>query len=275
MWENFMIELIKSYVDKTKTPAEQMHQLREALQILVLKVLYDIHGFKHLTFTGGTALRIVFQIPRYSEDLDFSLSYPPSFHFENIYQQLVAQLTQHYGLKLTASMDAETNVYKIHLKFSELLWAFKLSGHKNENLLIKIEIDIKPPPGGIVALSLLNQAYTFTVSHFDLPSLFATKLHDCFFRKYTKGRDVYDLIWYLARRVVPNFTLLNAAVLQTQKFDLGVDAGNFKDYLLKGINGFDMEKARADIERFLINKSELDLFKKETLKKVVESLDYV
>ena len=270
-----MFDVIKDYVDKTRNPAEQTHQLREALQIVILRVLYDIGAFEHLTFTGGTALRLVYKIPRYSEDLDFSLTQRKGFNFESVYQGLVTQLTKYYGLKPDASMAAEGNVYKIELKFSQVLWELKLAPMKNQNLFIKLEIDTQAPEGGIVALSLLPQFLSFTVSHFDLPSLFATKLHACFFRKYTKGRDVYDFIWYLARRVVPNFPLLNSTVRQTQNVDLGVNASNFKTYLLKGIEGFDMDKAKADIERFLINKTELALFKKETLRNVVESLDYI
>ena len=77
-------------------------------------------------------------------------------------------------------------------------------------------MDTNPPKGGRTAETPLNKTYIFSVRHFDLPSMLATKLHACFYRKYTKGRDFYDLVWYLGRKVFPNLELLNNAIQQTE-----------------------------------------------------------
>ena len=63
---------------------------------------------------------------------------------------------------------------------------------------------------------MLNKEFLIGINHFDLPSLFAGKLHAVLCRKYTKGRDFYDLLWYLGKKIEPNYLLLNNALEQTQ-----------------------------------------------------------
>ena len=136
--------------------------------------------------------------------------------------------------------------------------------------MIKIDIDTNPPLGSTTQLSLINEmSFVFTATHFDLPSLYATKLHACFYRKYVKGRDFYDLIWYLGKGISPNFTVLNNAIIQTQKQDLKISEKTFKEFLLKGLSKIDFTKARKDVERFLIDKSELRLINADVIKSAI------
>jgi hypothetical protein len=107
-----------------------------------------------------------------------------------------------------------------------------------------------------------SEVFVFTVLRFDLASLYATKLHACFFRKYTKGRDIYDLIWYLGKELLPNFTLLNNAIEQTEGKNSTLNRDNFKEFLIRKIEEIDFIKAKKDVERFLVDKDELRLFNK-------------
>ena len=114
---------------------------------------------------------------------------------------------------------SERNVHSSFLKFSGLLKELGISSLRDQKISIKIEIDTLPPQGGDIVTTLVNRTYMFSVTHFDLSSMYATKFHACFYRKFTKGRDFYDFIWYLTKKVKPNYTLLNNAIKQTQKKD--------------------------------------------------------
>lgn len=266
-----MLDIIKKQLDQRASREEQANQTREFLQMLILKIIYDLGYFKYLVFTGGTALRIIYGLQRYSEDLDFSLVHKKGYSFKHFFEELIKQLTQNYGFKVSHKARDQKTVHAVDLKFDDLLFDLGLSSHRPQKLYIKIEIDSNPPQGGITAISLVSRSFVFPVTHFDLPSLFATKLHACFFRRYTKGRDVYDLIWYLGKDLLPNFENLNHAIKQTQKESAIVTPQNFKEILLKHIDEIDFAAAQRDVERFLIDKSELRLFNRDILKKAVES----
>jgi hypothetical protein len=158
------------------------------------------------------------------------------------------------------------------LRFPGVLKAIGLSPLESQKLSIKLEVDTNPPKGGHVQTRIIQRAYVFNVAHFDLPSMFATKLHACFYRTYLKGRDYYDFIWYMGNKVKPNFTLLNNAIAQTQGTNPAIDEGNFKEFLLKGIEKVDFQEAQKDVERFLEDKSELRLFDATLIKSSIEAV---
>lgn len=266
-----MLEIIKNQIDSQKTNEENINQLREFLQILILKIIYDSGAFKYLSFTGGTALRILYNLQRYSEDLDFSLIQKKGFSFKHVHDDLKTQLTKNYGLKVITKATSTKTVQAIDLKFNEILFSLKLVPNKNQNLYIKVEIDSNPPKGGKTKLSLVSKSFVFTVTHFDLPSLYATKLHACLYRKFTKGRDIYDLIWYLGQKLNPNFTLLNHAIEQTTHENPQINEKNWKEFLLNKIEKVDFEAAKKDVEKFIIDKAELKLFNKKILKSIIAS----
>src|SRR3989338_7410974 len=101
--------------------------------------------------------------------------------------------------------------------------------------------------------------YTFTVVHYDIPSLYASKLCACFFRKYVKGRDFYDLVWYLGKKATPNFELLNNAMRQIDSKAQTVTEENFKEFLKAQLAKIDFTSVRKDVARFLVDKEELKL----------------
>ncbi|MCG8431806.1 MAG: nucleotidyl transferase AbiEii/AbiGii toxin family protein [Candidatus Omnitrophica bacterium] len=259
-----MIEVIKQQFAKDAPTEERLNRTREFLQLLCLNILYDKGHFERLAFTGGTALRVVYGLRRFSEDIDFSLLHKKGYSFPAVSDDLLKELHLS-GLKAESKPKYEKTVHSTMLKFPGILKEVGVSALKDQKLSIKLDVDTNPPQGGKVEHSLIQKTHIFSVTHFDLASLFATKLHACFYRSYIKGRDIYDFIWYLARKVEPDFVLLNNAIRQTQGKDPGICKEKFRDFLLRGFEKVDFTAARKDVERFLEDKNELKLFDKERI----------
>lgn len=267
-----MIEVLKEQFTASMSREDKENRLREFLQILILKVLHDKGWFENLVFVGGTALRILFNVRRFSEDLDFSLINPAGYDFEKLCGELHKEIELH-GLKMEKTLKKVKTVNNALLKFPGLLNELGISPLPGQKLSIKLEVDTNPPPGGKIENSLVNKTYIFYVKHYDLSSMFATKISACFYRKYLKGRDFYDLIWYLARKVTPDYALLNNAIRQTQgKAPSALGGHNIKEFLLNNLKKTDLEKAAKDVERFLDDKSELKLFNYELIKDSIDSV---
>lgn len=266
-----MIEVLKEQFTASMSREDKENRLREFLQILVLKILHDKGWFENLVFVGGTALRILFNVRRFSEDLDFSLTNPAGYDFEKLCEEIHKEIELH-GIKMEKALKKVKTVNNVMLKFPGLLNELGISPLSGQKLSIKLEVDTNPPEGGKIENSLINKTYVFYVRHFDLSSMFATKISACFYRKYLKGRDFYDLIWYLARKVTPDYALLNNAIQQTQGKAPGVDARNIKEFLLNNLKKTDLKKAAEDVERFLDDKNELKLFNYELIKDSIYSV---
>lgn len=265
-----MLELIRKQIKDFPTREEKINHLREFLQILILKIIYDLGYFKNLSFVGGTALRVLYDLRRFSEDLDFSLSGKRSYSFYEFGDAIQKQL-ENYGLNVDIKKQDKNVVQNMDIKFKDLLFELGLSQLKQEKLYIKLEIDSNPPKGAATELSLVNKTFIFTIAHYDLPSLYATKLHACFFRKYVKGRDFYDLIWYLGKRIEPNFALLNNAIHQTHGPGKSINSDNFILFLRDELAKVDFSAVKKDVQRFLEDKQELKLLNKETILKLAKT----
>ena len=268
-----MIEILKKQFTENMSPEEKLNKLREFLQIMALKILYDKGFLNKLAFVGGTALRVLYDIRRFSEDLDFSLIQKKDYDFLELNAKLMRGFKL-YGLSVEGKPKNKEKsiVHSTFLKFSGLLRSVGLSALESQKLFIKFEIDTNPPKGGNITTTLVNKTYIINITHFDLPSAFATKLHACFYRKFTKGRDFYDFIWYMSRKTKPNYTLLNNAIEQTEGSNAYLNEDNFKEFLLKNIEKIDFDQAKKDVERFLEDKSELKLFDKKLIINSIESI---
>ena len=266
-----MIELLKQQINDRMPYEEKLNRVRELLQIICLKIIYDRGYFDNLSFVGGTALRILFNMRRFSEDLDFSLINKKGYNFSELNSQLVKEFKL-LGLNLEAKPKEERIVNSSMLKFEGLLKELGMSMLKTQKFSIKLEIDTNPPEGWHLENTIVNKVYLLNIMHFDLPSMFATKLHACFYRKYLKGRDFYDLVWYIGKKTVPNFTVLNNAFKQAQGKDAGLNKDNFKSFLLEKIEKINFEETKKDVERFLEDKSELALLDYKLVRDSIEAV---
>jgi len=261
-----MIDFLKQQISRETSAETKANLLREHLQLLCLKIMHDKDYFRDVAFVGGTALRILYDMKRFSEDLDFSVINKGGYSFQEIITGLLRELKLN-GLEAEAKKKTSRTIQEGALRFPGLLKEMGLSALEKQKLSIRLEVDSNPPAGWRVENTVINKAYILNITHYDLPSLYATKLHACFFRRYTKGRDFYDLLWYLGKRVKPNYELLNNAVRQTEGEDLDLSGRNIGGFLAGKLERTDFALVRKDVERFLEDRNELRLLEKQVFLK--------
>ncbi|MBI4356312.1 MAG: nucleotidyl transferase AbiEii/AbiGii toxin family protein, partial [Gammaproteobacteria bacterium] len=143
-----------------------------------------------------------------------------------------------------------------------------LSSHSSQKLSIKIEIDQKPPSGFKTVFSMVNKEYLIGIQHYDLPSMFSGKLHAILCRSYAKGRDYYDWLWFVGKKIEPNLVLLEQAILQTEGKKLILDKANLAKLLCEKVQSVDFKKIKRDILPFLMDSSELRFFEESVFLKL-------
>jgi len=240
---------------------------REYLQARMLLALQDCGAFTHWAFVGGTALRFLYQLPRYSEDLDFSLVTPEADaafgkRMESVRVDLHAEA---YDIEVKVRSGAA--VAAALVKFRGLLHELRLSPHRDEVLAVKVEIDARPPAGAVTETRLVRRFVMLNLLHHDRPSLLAGKLHAILSRKYTKGRDLYDLVWYLADAdwPPPNLAQLNNALRQTGWQGPEATPENWKRLVADKLQTIDWSAALRDVSPFLERKQDAALVSRSVI----------
>lgn len=265
-----MKDLLLKNLKELKTKEEKYNFAREFLQELILQIIDRQGYFKYLAFVGGTALRMAHGLPRFSEDLDFSLVNGRGFNFAAFLKIIKKELELNgYAINEKAGKK-EKAVLSEFIRFKGLLQELGLTAHRNEKLFIKLEIDSNPPSGFETEVALVNKSFLFKVRCYNPASLFASKLHAVLFRKYEKGRDWYDLIWFLTRRTPINYRLLSNAATQTEKRTFSLEPKTTKELLQEKINRVNFPRLLRDIQPFLEKKEEAEYFKKDIFSRAVE-----
>lgn len=265
-----MIDVIRQQFTEAMPRHVRLNKTREFLQALCLKIMSERGSFDRVAFLGGTALRMMFQLRRFSEDLDFSLLKNGAMDVAALSAEFTKSFRL-YGFQAEAKIKAVGAVRSVLLKFPGLLKELGLSPLKDEKLAIKWDVDMDPPQGGVSVSGMVNKYFIFRVVHYDLPSLFAGKLHACLFRNYTKGRDWYDFIWYVSKKIRPNIALLRNAVLQTEKKEIELDEAGVGDFLIKSLKQVDLKAASKDVERFLEDPAELAIFDPDAIVQTIRN----
>lgn len=262
-----------------KSVDDSVRALREIIQEVALLGLWRAKFFEHAAFYGGTALRILYGLDRFSEDLDFSLLAPsPNFNLARYMASLEEELLA-FGFNVRVEMvdkAVESAVQSAFLKANtrnELLVieaGEELMGQvaAGQVLKVKIEVDTDPPPGFSTLTRYLLQPIPFAVRSYSLPDLFAGKMHALLFRKWknrVKGRDWYDLVWYAA-----NHPQLNLAHLEQRMRQTGHWSGNerlspaaFSSLLFETIDRLDVNQARRDVTPFVKDQQMLALWSRD------------
>lgn len=268
-------EWIESYTPKTNEDYNQA--LREIMQQVALAGLYRGCFFEKASFYGGTALRIFYGLNRFSEDLDFSLlKEDPEFSLDTYLKYIEEEFTA-LGLKVsvrTKVKSVESNIESAFLK-SETIWSELLLEYSlpqiglthSPSIKIKIEVDTRPPMGFETEEKLLLKPYSFYVKCFKKEDLFAGKMHALLFRKWknnVKGRDWYDLEWYIQKGISLNLNhfLLRAKDSGDWQYDT-ITEREFRELMNHRIEEVDIEKAKADVIRFIANPNQLDIWTKQ------------
>lgn len=256
-----MIDLIQQRLDNyhAGNPVEEEQALKEILQEVALYALWRAGFFEVAAFQGGTSLRILHKLPRFSEDLDFILKQPSTEFQWGVYLEALITGLQEFGLQseVLDKSRMDQNIRKALLKDNSVGQQLNLAfyqGHSDRKLKIKLEIDVNPPQGSGYEYSYLDFPLDFEVCHQDLGSNFALKIHALLCRPYVKGRDWYDFNWYVKQKISPNLPHLQAALVQYgpwQGEELAVDIDWVEKALLDKIGKIDWADATQDVERFL------------------------
>jgi hypothetical protein len=212
-----MKEYLAALVRDAPTPAHGRNVAREYLQARILGALQRAGAMIPLAFHGGTALRFLYATPRYSEDLDFALERAPEQYDLRAYLQAIRADLQAEGYGVEIRVNKHKVVHSAWVRFGGLYYELDLSPHRDEVLAVKLEVDTRPPAGAGLATTVVRRHVILQLQHHDQASLLAGKLHAILQRPYLKGRDLYDLLWYLSDPdwPAPNLTLLNNALAQT------------------------------------------------------------
>lgn len=256
------IKMIQDRLDSygCRSTLEEEQALREITQEIALAALGRTDFFQKAGFQGGTCLRIFHGVNRFSEDLDFALQKPSaSFELKPYLNVLAKELTAYsYELEMDDRSKVDQAVRMAFVKDdslgNQLRLNYKPAAGPLRKLRIKLEVDTNPPAGAAFETKYLDFPFPSAVCVFDLPSLFAGKLHALLCREYLKGRDWYDFIWYTARKTPVNYELLAHSLEQLgpwQGQQLDVERDWCVGQLRAKIEATDWGRAREDVRRFI------------------------
>jgi hypothetical protein len=243
-----------------------LNVLREYLQSRILGQMQETGAFVPLAFMGGTALRFLYGIGRFSEDLDFTLERDrEGFAFRDMLERVDSGLRREgYDVRVKVN-DAKT-VAKADLGFGGLLFEAGLSAHPDEVLWVKLEVDTDPPAGAGLSVTTVDRFGLLRLQHHDVSSLFAGKIAAVLAREYTKGRDLWDLMWYLSQtpRLEPTAILLRNALLQTAPALAEETSRDWRAALRLRLETVDWDDARRDVAPFLEQSRDIALIEHST-----------
>lgn len=262
-----MKERLKDLVRANSDATEARNRIREYLQAEILASLQRSGAMIPLAFQGGTALRFLYSIRRFSEDLDFALERPEhGYDFRKILKAAQSDLARE-GYAVEARVSDQRVVHNAFLRFPGLLSELGLSPHANEIFSIKLEVDTRPPAGASLATTLVRTHQTLRLQHHDQASLLAGKLHAILQRPYPKGRDIYDLIWYLSDPgwPPPNLALLNNALAQTGWNRGTLTPEDWRQAVRARLEELDWARIVADVRPFLESAADVSLLNRDNL----------
>lgn len=252
---------------ENRDPLQALNHAREYLQARMLLLLQRAGAMIPLAFQGGTALRFLYGLRRFSEDLDFSLEKKGKGYDLKEYMRIIQRDLTHEGYRIDVRLNEQKSVHSALVKFKGLPYELGWSMLPDENLSIKIEVDSNPPQGANLKTTLIRRFEMLQLQHHDKASLLAGKLHALLQRGHTKGRDLYDLMWYLADKSwpEPNLPLLRNALRQTGYQAAMPDEKNWKEVIRAKMEIIDWGAAVRDVRPFLEDPREAELLTKKNL----------
>lgn len=244
--------------------------------------------FEKAAFYGGTALRILYGLDRFSEDLDFILIKPDlNFDFSPYLEGMEKELRS-FGFNMEVSTKVKSfetsvvsafmkiNTLELYLSIGEETGSYK--PNPDEKIKIKLEVDIDPPPHAQYINELVISPVSFYVLTLKKSYLFAGKMHALLYRAWkgrVKGRDWYDLIWYIQKKIPLSLTYLESCMKQAG--NLGpkesLDQERLIQMLKEKIKTLDFESAKMDMKSFIADSEKLNLWTKEFFENLINHLE--
>jgi predicted nucleotidyltransferase component of viral defense system len=258
---------------------DSLKALREVMQEIALLGLWRSKFFEKAAFYGDSALRVLYGLDRFSEDLDFSLlEKKDDFDLADYTGALKRELASfgfavHIESKLkqpgaaiqSAFLKADTRTQMISVEFEKSLVK---QVPRNQVLKIKLEVDTDPPPGFSAETRYLLRPVPFAVRTFSLPDLFAGKMHAVLCREWksrVKGRDWYDLVWFAAYHPELHLSHLEQRMRQTGHWTgpSPLTEAEFRGLLAGRIDSFDVGQIRREVEPFVKDPAALAVWSRE------------
>lgn len=292
---NIHLAIAKMLEKYDLSSAEKTYEaLREILQEIVLLGLYRAGFFDHALFYGGTALRILYGLDRFSEDLDFSLIEANDTFDLSVYEDTVIEALHSFGFEVTiqlkntegtiksAFLKGNTSQHLINIEAPEDI--VKTFG-QGRLVKIKLEVDTQPPLDFESEKKTLLVPSPFIINTMTLPSLFAGKMHAILCRNWTsrpKGRDWYDLVWYISHGYELDIKHLSARLQQScdwqEKQGITIPKDINEEYILKllkiRIEDLDVTAAKRDVEVFIADIRVLDVWSREFFMDILEQIRF-
>ena len=284
---NIIEQMLEKY--QINSTNDEINALKEIIQEIVLSGLSRGKFFESAAFYGGTALRIFYKLDRFSEDLDFALLSPnPNFNLSDYFVYIENELKS-YGLNLeidTKQKNTVSNITSAFVKGNTIEHILKFFPNENEhkynqilkNIKIKFEVDINPLLGATYEEKYKLLPSPHQIKLYDKESLFAGKIHAILCRnwkKRTKGRDLYDYIFFLANNTKVNLNLLKNKLLASnyidQSFDLNINS--LKELLTKKFNEIDYKEVKEDVIPFIKDTKSLDLWSSDFFTSITSNID--
>jgi len=282
--------MIKEWIEEYNPQNEEeiLSALREIMQEITLAALSRTDFFEKAAFYGGTALRIFYGLDRYSEDLDFSLLKPDSNFSIEPYFKVVLDEFKSLGLTVSIREKKKTKQTAIDSAFlkAETIWQeivlediIKETGvRSNKAVKIKIEVDRQPPLNSQTEEKLLLRPFSFYVRCFTKPSLFAGKMHALLFRKWknrVKGRDWYDLEWYIKKGIPLDVHHFLARAKDTKDWeDDSISNEQIIELVDTKIKSVSFKSIKEDVVRFIENDEVLNIWSPKYFKDLINKMKF-
>jgi len=267
------------------------HALREILQELVLCALWRAKFFEHALFYGGTALRVLHGLDRFSEDMDFSLLRPNDDFQLVTFGKAITEELRSWGFQVDLQIKAKSQITPIQSAFLKTDTTLAMlvveapadlvqMGQGTRQLKIKIEVDTNPPLDFAEETRLLLQPIPFSVRTMMLPSLFAGKMHAVLCRVWgqrVKGRDWYDMVWYVGRAIPLQLSHLEARMRQSGHYASSAPLSRdvLLDLLSQRIGSLNISSAQHDVQNFVQHPDSLSLWSHDFFLQVAERIQVV
>lgn len=278
--------LIAKY--KPTTAQEFENALKATIQEITLAGLARAHFFEKAAFYGGTALRIFYGLPRFSEDLDFTLlSEQHDFSLKSYFNS-VSETLGSFGLEVEIEeidKKIKTDVDSAFLKANTKIHFLKIEAGKkfadkiqsNKKISVKFEVDTTPPLGFETEVKVLPPPITSSVKVLKPAYLFAGKMHAILFRKWktrVKGRDFYDFLWYLGQKTPLNLGYLEVKMRDGKvwKEQRNMTREDLMKMLEAKVKTIDFQAAGQDVAAFIEDPAELEGWNQEMFLAAIRDL---
>lgn len=265
--------------------------LSETIQVIALLGLSRTDFFSHSAFYGGTALRLLYGLDRFSEDLDFSLIRPQAgFGLGQYFQALTDELESfEFSVDVSARHKRhDTTIESAFIKANTLIHVLEAgipaeiarTIHRNAVCKVKLEIDVDPPPGAEHEVAFIDEPVPFSLQSYSGPALFAGKMDALLSRAWktrVKGRDWYDYAFLVRRRVPLLLSHLEARLRQKGVYsgDATLTEERLRELVERRIETVDIEAARTEVLPFVRRPRDLDVWSKEYFRHVLRSMSVV